>query len=436
MPGPAPSQERTPNPPTERRVIVLGSTGSIGTQTLDVIDHLNRLHRGGAAIPSFRVVGLVAGSNSDLLAEQAVRFGVRDLGLANSLGSESPSPYWSECRVRVGARAAELLVEEVECDLVVAAVVGVAGLPATLKAVRLGRDVALANKETLVAAGAIVVPEARKSGARLLPVDSEHAALWLCLSSLLGDRACPPTALPETVTKVLLTASGGPFRTMPLSDMQNATPEMALKHPVWSMGRKVTIDSASLMNKALELIEAHWLFGVPSERMGAIIHPQSIVHAVAELRDGAIVAQLAAPDMRLPIQQALTHPHRVDAAAKRLDLTTLRSLEFEAPDHARFPALAMAFEAIDRGGSIGAVMNAANEAAVSAFLDRRIRFGEIPRLVSDAMHDIPIRDVHDLADVLEADREGRQYVRDRVEAGSRAVPASPMGVARPSMGSE
>ncbi|MBX3363040.1 MAG: 1-deoxy-D-xylulose-5-phosphate reductoisomerase [Phycisphaeraceae bacterium] len=436
MSQPSPRHLTTSSQKGDRRVLILGSTGSIGTQTLEVIEHLNRLHDDGVDIPRYRVVGLASGSNAKLLGEQAVRFGVRDVALADPRRVEDVPSLTSGFRARVGNHAAESLVDDVECDLVVAAVVGVAGLPATLKAVRLGRDIALANKETLVAAGGIVIPEAARSGSRLLPVDSEHAALWLCLSPFLGTGACPPAALPETVTKVLLTASGGPFRAMPLSEMQNATPEMALRHPTWSMGTKVTIDCASLMNKALELIEAHWLFGIPASRLGAIIHPQSIVHAIAELQDGSVVAQLAAPDMRLPIQQAISFPHRVEAAAKRLDLATMRPLEFEQPDHERFPALALAFEAIDRGGSTGAVMNAANEVAVAAFLQQRIRFGDIPQLVADAMHNIPITQLHELADVLDADHEARRYVQKRIEAGRRGVPASHTGLSRPNMGSE
>ncbi|MBX3316079.1 MAG: 1-deoxy-D-xylulose-5-phosphate reductoisomerase [Phycisphaeraceae bacterium] len=436
MSQPLPRHMTTSSQRGDRRVLILGSTGSIGTQTLEVIEHLNRLHDNGADIPRYRVVGLASGSNAKLLVEQAVRFGVRDVALADPRHAEDVSALMPDIRTRVGDDAAEVLVDEVECDLVVAAVVGVAGLPATLKAVRLGRDIALANKETLVAAGAIVKPEAARSGSRLLPVDSEHAALWLCLSPFLGTGTCPPTAFPETVTKVLLTASGGPFRTMSLSDMQNATPEMALRHPTWSMGTKVTIDCASLMNKALELIEAHWLFGIPASKLGAIIHPQSIVHAIAELQDGSVVAQLAAPDMRLPIQQAISFPQRVEASARRLDLAKMRSLEFEQPDNERFPALALAFEAIDRGGSTGAVMNAANEVAVAAFLERRIRFGDISLLVADAMHNIPTNHLRDLADVLDADREARRYVQTRIEAERRGVEATRAGDSHQTTGSE
>lgn len=415
------------SPPSVRRVIVLGSTGSIGTQTLDVIEHLNRLHAGGRCPTRYQIVGLAAGRNAGLLAEQALKHGVRDVALNDSAAITGTPAIEADLRARVGANAAESLVREVDCDIVVAAIVGVAGLPATLAAIRLGRNIALANKETLVAAGAIMIPEAIRYGSCLLPVDSEHAALWQCLSAVAEADACPPLSLPSCVSRVILTASGGPFRSLPIEQMHDATPEMALKHPTWAMGAKVTIDCASLMNKGLELIEAHWLFGVPSSRLGAIIHPQSIVHALAEMTDGSLLAQMAAPDMRLPIQQALSYPCRLEGSSPRLDLCSLSRLEFQAPDEGRFPALALAIRAIESGGTAGAVLNAANEVAVDAFLARKIPFGMIPRLVTEAMDTIRSKRVDSLADVMEADSEARRFVNSRLGMSEGSRHSVPLG---------
>lgn len=418
-PTPRTLDERSPR--GVRRVIVLGSTGSIGTQALDVIEHLNRLHKSGRCPTRYEVVGLAAGRNAGLLAEQALKHGVRDVAISDSVGIGSTPAIEADLRARVGADAAESLIREVDCDIVVAAIVGVAGLPATLTAIRLGRVIALANKETLAAAGAIMIPEAIKHDSRLLPVDSEHAALWQCLSGATEPGACPPMSLPSCVARVILTASGGPFRALPIDQMHDATPEMALRHPTWAMGAKVTIDCASLMNKGLELIEAHWLFGVPSSQLGAIIHPQSIVHALAEMTDGSLLAQMASPDMRLPIQQALSYPSRLESSSRRLDLGTIARLEFEEPDPERFPALGLATRAIEAGGTAGAVLNAANEVAVDAFLDRRISFGTIPRLVTEAMNAIQSMPVSSLGDVMDADAESRRFVGARLGSttGSR-----------------
>lgn len=386
-------------------MIILGSTGSIGTQTLDVIAHLNGpTARGG---DRWEVVGLAAGNNAARLKEQAARFGVRAVACAGG----------AEAGWLTGADAAERLVRTVECDVVVAAMVGVAGLPATLAAVELGRDVALANKETLVAAGALVVPAAARSGARLLPVDSEHAGAWQCLGACLGGP--PPAACPAAVTRVVLTASGGPFRTTPADRLAGVTPEQALRHPTWTMGRKVTIDSATLMNKALELIEAHWLFGLAPERLGAVIHPQSIVHAVVEFADGTSLAQMAAPDMRSPIQAALTWPARRGGLTPRVDLASVGRLEFEAVDAEKFPAPALARRAMEAGGTAGAVLNAANEEAVRAFLEGAgVAFPRIAALAAEAMDAVPAGEMRTLEDCLKADAAAREFVRERVGAAS------------------
>jgi 1-deoxy-D-xylulose-5-phosphate reductoisomerase len=407
-----------------RRVIVLGSTGSIGTQTLEVIEHLNALHESGEFATRFEVVGLAARSRTDRLQAQAARFGVRQIAIG-SLDSallesieESGGENAHEWCVRQGRRAPEEMVRHVDCDLVVAAMSGAAGLPATLAAVELGRDVALANKETLVAAGSLIVPAARASGSRLLPVDSEHSAVWQCLSGLseAGAGPTPPMCLSDRVSRIILTASGGPFRAWSREATAAATPDQALKHPTWSMGPKVTVDSASLTNKALEIIEAHWLFGLAGGKIAAVIHPQSIVHAIVELADGSAIAQLGAPDMRGPIQYALTFPGRALGLSRRLNWSELRALEFEEPDHDRFPAMRLAYRAIEQGGTAGAVLNAANEAAVEAFLARRIPFGRITELTALAMDRVPPAPISSLQDVQRADAQARELVRAQLPA--------------------
>lgn len=412
---------------TERRLIILGSTGSIGTQTIDVVTHLNRLADEGRSPVRYRVVGLAAGRNARLLAEQAAHFPDAQLALAHSETDAHSLP-----RARRGEDAALQLVREVECDVVLAAMVGSAGLPATLAAVKLGRDVALANKETLVAAGELVIPAAQRTGARLLPVDSEHCGVWQCLAGACGPSSslpCPPMTCGPEVARIVLTASGGPFRTWDRDRIQGATPRQALNHPTWSMGPKVTIDSASLTNKALEVIEAHWLFGIPAERIGVLVHPQSVVHALVEYVDGNVIAQLGPPDMRSPIQCALTWPHRPGGVSRRIDWRALTSLEFAEPDLDRFPALAAGFEVIRRGGTAGAVFNAANEAAVQAFLMghdtaeggsgaprrcdglRPIPFGDIPRLSRAALDEIGASPIRSIDDVFAADAEARRFVQ-------------------------
>lgn len=402
-----------------RRVILLGSTGSIGTQTLDAIAHLNALHdQDPATQPDhFEVVGLVAGNNRDLLAAQAARFGVRR-AVAGRLGGAGGASG-EMAAVGIAAREvdhAERMVREVDCDLVVSAMVGVAGLPATLAAAELGRDIALANKEALVAAGSLIVPAARASGARLLPVDSEHSAVWQCMLALGEPPLVPPFVAPPSIAKVILTASGGALRSLSKEHAYRATPAQALAHPTWSMGAKVTLDSASLTNKAFEVIEAHWLFGLESSRIGVLIHPQSIVHSLVEFADGNVLAQLGSPDMRGPIQFALTAPRRPAGCSRKLDLTSMSRLDFDTPSHERFPALALAYRVIDEGGSSGAVFNAASEEATLAFLagSDRLPFGRIPELAESTMNRLGVSPVRDLADVLEADTAARRAVREAI----------------------
>ncbi|MGD9688642.1 MAG: 1-deoxy-D-xylulose-5-phosphate reductoisomerase [Phycisphaerales bacterium] len=430
------------------RVIVLGSTGSIGTQTLDAIEHLNALHdRDPRAQPAlFEVVGLLGGRRGDVLAAQAARFGVRHVvgGVVEPRnGTHATRDHTRSAAVGSNGRAgtdldpAERLVREVECDVVVSAMVGVAGLPATLAAVELGRDVALANKETLVAAGSLIVPAARASGARLLPVDSEHSALWQCLAgsrdSTGASAPCPPMVCGPEVARVVLTASGGALRHLSRAEAYHAAPEQALAHPTWNMGAKVTLDSASLTNKAFEIIEAHWLFGLESRRIDVLIHPQSIVHSLVEFADGSIIAQLGSPDMRGPIQYALTYPARPAGCSAKLDLRAMSRLDFSPPSRERFPALGLAYRVIDAGGTAGAIFNAASEEATHAYLaSHRARapvaavsagaapagpgplaFGRIPELAEAAMDALGVSPVRDLEDVLEADAAARRFVRER-----------------------
>jgi 1-deoxy-D-xylulose-5-phosphate reductoisomerase len=380
-----------------RRLILLGSTGSIGASTVEVVRHL-RAHG-----VDFEVAGLAAGSNADLLAEQARSLGVRELALAN--GSPAPPPGG---RLRTGPDAALQLVRDLARpgDLVVAAMVGFAGLASALEAIERGCHVALANKETLVAAGSLVMQAAARQGVQLFPVDSEHSALAQCIRS--GDIA--------EVDRVVITASGGPFRTWDAQRTAAATVDEALNHPTWRMGRKITIDSATLMNKALEIIEAHWLFGLPAERIEAIVHPQSIVHGFAEFRDGSVMAQLSPPDMKLPIQMALTWPHRHAGVARRLDWRTLSNLQFEPVDHERFPAVRLAQQVIQRGGSAGATLNAANEVAVHAFLAGAIPFGRIAEIVQEAMLELPDRPILSLLDAQAADEAARAFASQRTAA--------------------
>ena len=379
-----------------RRLIILGSTGSIGTATLEVVAHLAQQDDA----PHYTVVGLAAGSNAALLAQQAEQFGVHDVALADTHAS---SALPASLRTITGPAAALELIDRVAQpgDMVMAAMVGVAGLAPVLAAIERGCDIALANKETLVAAGSVVQEAVARKGVKLLPVDSEHSAVFQCLRA--GTL--------REVDRLVLTASGGPFRTWSPERTANATLAEALRHPTWQMGRKVTIDSASLMNKGLEVIEAHWLFDLPSDRIDAIVHPQSIVHSFVEFRDGSTIAQLSPPSMKHPIQYALTWPARLPGCCPTIAWDAIRSLEFEPVDHARFPAIKLAKRVIDAGGSSGAIFNAANEVAVEAFIAGSLRFGDIAAVVTDSLDRLPARAVHTLAQVVTADYEARECAR-------------------------
>jgi len=384
-------------PPTTspRRLILLGSTGSIGTNTLAVVKHLHERQ-----LMQFEIVGLAAGTRSALVAEQAKRFGVEHVAVADE---QAAATVEGVRHVYAGADAALQLIEAVAKpgDLVLSAIVGSAGLPATIAAIEMGCDIALANKETLVAAGEIVMPLVRQRGVHLLPVDSEHSAIFQCLQAGRTENE---------VARLVLTASGGPFRTWPADRVENASVQETLDHPTWDMGPKVTVDSASLMNKALEVIEAHWLFDMPADKIAVVVHPQSVVHSFVEFIDGSTVAQLSPPDMKSPIQYALSWPARLDGCARTMDWQTASNLEFEPVDHDRFPALGLAWRVIETGGTAGAIFNAANEVAVAAFLEGRTSFGMITRLVERAMNAVEAVPVRDLDDIHRADQSARAEV--------------------------
>ena len=389
-------------PTTHKRVVILGSTGSIGTQTLEVIEHLNALTDRGEANIRFGVVGLAAGSDHETLFAQAKKFGVPDAALCAEV-AQTPDGV----RVRTGPDAAMQLIDDVECDLVVGSIVGIAGLRSTLRAAQRGFDIALANKESLVAGGDLVTRTAFETGARLLPVDSEHAGVWQCLAGLMPYGMFPPLRSPASVSRVVLTASGGAFRDHARSHIENASVQDALKHPNWDMGAKVTIDTATLMNKALELLEAHWLFGLGADRLGAVIHPQSIVHAMIECSDCSVIAQLGEPDMKAPIQHALCDGQRPIGCAPKLDVTKLGNLNFIEIDPDRFPAIELAMRTIEAGGDSGAALNAANEHAVGVFMNGNLPFGQIDRCVEHVMNRWSPKPTDSIEDVLDADRRAR-----------------------------
>lgn len=379
-------------------IAVMGSTGSIGTQTLDVM----------AEYPEcFRASLLAAHRNWELLADQARRFRPRAVVIAD----ESLMPRLKEAidgtgvKVYGGDRAIEELAADPAHDTVVAAMVGYSGLPSVLAAARAGKRIALANKETLVAAGELVTRLCREHGAELLPVDSEHSAIFQCLQ---GEA-------PEAVSRIILTASGGPFRTCTIDELETKTPADALRHPNWDMGAKVTIDSASMMNKGFEMIEARWLFSCPPEHIAVAVHPQSIVHSMVEFCDGALKAQLGVPDMHLPIAYALGYPHRLPTLRRPLTLSDMATLTFEAPDLDRFPLLAYAYESIDRGGTAPAVMAAADEVAVAAFLKGAIGFMDIVRVVRRVLDRADFSLNPDYQTIIEADAQGRRFANETIQ---------------------
>ena len=379
-----------------RKIVLLGSTGSIGRSTLDVVaTHPDR----------FDVLALAAYSDVDTLAEQARRFGPKYVCLVNSDRADDLKAALPGHPARLVFGEDELvqLAGLEETDMVVNAVVGAAGLLASLATVRQGGALALANKESLVAGGPLFPDLMAKTGAQILPIDSEHSALWQALRA----------GKPDEVRRLIITASGGPFREYPADKFAAITPQQALNHPTWKMGPKITIDSATLANKGLEVIEAVALFQVPAEKISVVVHPQSIIHSMVEFVDSSIIAQLSEPDMRLPITHALFWPERIESGFGRLDLDQLADLTFEPPDLERFAALRLAFEVARTGGTAPAIFNAANEIAVEAFLDRNIKFTDIPTIIEDAVNTVPVNSAPELEDVLEADRRARQTAREK-----------------------
>ncbi len=372
-----------------QRIVILGSTGSIGLSALDIIAH----HPG-----ELEVVGLAARRNVDRLEEQARAFRPRYVAIQEEAQATTLRQRLRDLPVQVwgGSEGVERIAQIEEADLVLSAIEGTAGLLPTLAAIRAGRDVALANKEPLVAAGNLIL-EAARGRVRIIPVDSEHSAIFQALE---GHRH-------SQIKRILLTASGGPFRGRTREELERVTSEEALRHPVWDMGPKVTIDSATLMNKGLEVIEAHWLFGVPAEAIEILVHPQSIVHSLVEFVDQTMLAQLGLPDMRAPISYALCYPKRIPAHYPALDLTAVGQLTFYQPDHACFPCLSLAREALRAGETVPAVLNAANEVAVSSFLRGEIRFTQIPELIEEVISAHRPEAATDLEVILSADRWAR-----------------------------
>ena len=372
---------------------ILGSTGSIGTQALELV----RLHP-----DRFQVKALTAHRNAELLFRQVREFRPELAGLTVPIPREEIPADLGFCRFVMGPEALHAAAAEVEADQVLVSVVGIAGLQSVMDALCAGRQVLLANKEALVTGGHLVMEAARRAGKPLLPVDSEHSAIFQCLQGAGGNRP----------TGILLTASGGPFRTWDAARIARATRKEALHHPNWSMGAKITVDSASMFNKALEIMEARWLFDMPPEKIRVVVHPQSIVHSAVEFEDGAVIAQLGVPDMRLPIQYAMTYPERIPTGAPALDLFALGQLTFEPGDPVRFPALRLAGECLRAGGAACTVLNGANEEAVAAFLREEIPFGDITRLVEDALAQLGDLPANTLEDVFAADRAARDRVRE------------------------
>ncbi len=374
-----------------KRISILGSTGSIGRSTLSVIEKFS---------DRYRVAALAAGNNIDLLEKQVRQFKPALVAVSGEVAAEHLKQRCADLKIGIfsGIEGMIRVATAEDADMTVSAIVGTAGLVPTMAAIRAGKSIALANKEVLVTAGELVMEECRARKIRLLPVDSEHSAIFQCL--LAGEN--------RDINTLILTASGGPFRSFSKSDLAKVTVAQALKHPNWSMGKKNTIDSATLMNKGLEVIEARWLFGLQPDRIRVLIHPQSIVHSMVEYRDGAVVAQLGTPDMRGPIAYALSYPERLDRVSPSLDLAKVGTLSFEEPDSERFPCLSYAYDALKTGGSMHAVISAANEMAVKYFLDQKIGYGDIARVIRSTMDVHKPSAIRTIEDALEADRWARR----------------------------
>lgn len=387
-------------------VTILGSTGTIGVNTLDVVArHPDR----------FRVIALTANRDVDCLAAQCVRWSPKYAVMADPDRAEDLRrrlmTSQPEIEVLGGKEAVAQVAGCPETDYVMAAIVGAAGLMPTLAAARAGKRILLANKESLVMSGWILMDTLRKSGAELLPIDSEHNAVFQCLPQGF-ERGLKEAG----VHRILLTASGGPFRTLPLSELRYVTPDQACAHPNWVMGRKISVDSATMMNKGLEVIEACWLFNTPQDKVQVVLHPQSVIHSMVEYIDGSVLAQLGNPDMRTPIAHALAWPERIGSGSESLDLFDVARLDFEPPDLKRFPCLKLAREAMEAGGTATAILNAANEVAVAAFLEGELNFADIPAVIEAALSEVPSREAVSLEVVLEADAVAREEARQAMRA--------------------
>jgi 1-deoxy-D-xylulose-5-phosphate reductoisomerase len=380
---------------------VLGATGSIGASTLDV----------AAAHPDrYRLFALTAHASADALLELCRVHRPKYAVLSGVPGNAALAASFRDLHVELlfGAAALEQVASDADCEAVMAGIVGAAGLASTLAAARAGKRVLLANKEALVMAGPLVMRAARESGAKLLPVDSEHNAVFQCLSDV------------KAVRRIMLTASGGPFRALALDKLDAVTPDQACAHPNWVMGRKISVDSATMMNKGLEVIEARWLFDVEAGRIEVVIHPQSIVHSLVEYVDGSVIAQLSNPDMRVPIAHALAYPERIASGARPLDLAAMKSLSFERPDHQRFPCLPLAYAALRAGGTAPAALNAANEVAVEAFLAGRLPFTAIPRVIEATLNAVSNSDSMSLESIMEVDATARRKASERIQMARAA----------------
>lgn len=397
--------------PPRQKLVVLGATGSIGVNTLDVVSrHPDR----------YEVLALSAQNRVDRLAEQCVRFRPRYAVVGSDEAAASLEGLLrqsgSDTTVLAGTEALERIASLPEADTVMAAIVGAAGLRPSLAAARAGKKILLANKEALVMAGPVFMKEVQRNRSILLPIDSEHNAIYQSL-----PRDYSSNLEISGVLRILLTASGGPFRQIPLEDLEQVTPEQACAHPNWVMGRKISVDSATMMNKGLEVIEAHWLFNAPPERIEVVIHPQSVIHSMVEYADGSVIAQLGNPDMRTPIAYALGFPERIEAGVEPLDLCRIGTLSFEHPDLHRFPCLRLAYEALAAGGNAPAVLNAANEVAVEAFLGGNLGFTRIPGVIAQTLADVPWKEVASMEDVLAADGAAREVARLHVAGLGRSA---------------
>lgn len=383
-----------------RKVTILGSTGSVGQSTIDLLT---------SARDSFEVEAVTAATNVEGLAADARRTGAKRAVIADKAHFSALQEALEGSGIEAATGADALAEAARDGELVVAAIVGCAGLGPVMAAVEAGRTIALANKESLVTAGSLMTGAASRTGATILPVDSEHNAIFQCLAGQDSD----------SVERLILTASGGPFRERTAEEMAEVTPEQAVAHPNWSMGAKISVDSATMMNKGLELIEAHHLFGLPSERIDILVHPQSIVHSLVEYSDGSLLAQLGPSDMRVPIAHALAWPKRMASGVERLDLVAASRLDFEAPDEERFPALRLARQALEGDEAAPVILNAANEIAVAAFLDRRIHFPAITAIVAEALDSMNARPPTTIAEVIDLDRRTRRWTGDRIGMESR-----------------